>query len=222
MIFTPSSSSKQRITKTEATDDYSESESSTVSVGFASLPKRTKAPRRRPKTVLFDESRNVVHEPIHQHHHHLDDDSSPVGSTWYTPYDLQNNRTLHLHALQRFQRDWALGMVSTKTVIESTYEACLGMLYDDIDVLCPAETARLRYALQGVAPGLVSYASPALRQDVRQRRAKLVRVVQWMQQQENNQHNVAVDERAEYLSQLTQDISRPSRLFAQLVAQNYY
>eukprot|EP00977_Amphora_coffeiformis_P010789 scaffold2519_cov168-Amphora_coffeaeformis.AAC.26 len=108
---------------------------------------------------------------------------------------------------------------SVKAVLEHTYSACEGMLYEDIEVLCPIETAQLRAALRDpVFPvGLAAYASSRIRRDVRARRRKVVEVVRLIQRTVQNTNNE--DATAEYIRASVETISRASRLFAQLIAE---
>ena len=205
------------MSKPELADDSSES--STFSVGFSTplklSPQQQQAERSVvKKSVSFDQSQNTVietHYPKEELEHR-----------WYSAYDVHSFRTLNSFALKKLQREALLGeqdLPSVKAVLEHTYSACEGMLYEDIEVLCPIETAQLRAALSDpVFPvGLTAYASSRIRRDVRARRRQAVDVVRLIQRTVPNANRD--DATAEYMRASVKTISRPSRLFAQLVAE---
>ena len=133
---------------------------------------------------------------------------------------------MNAFALKKMERESTKavsnGLLSVKAVIDHTYSACQGMLYDDIEVLCPVETAQLCQALRDpVFPtGLASYASTDIRRDVRERRRKVVETVQLIQRTVASSTVVADEAVAEYIRQSAATVSLPSRIFAQFIAEN--
>ena len=221
MIFTPYSDILQSLpSNTYLSDDASES--STFAVGFASTPAKRRRTSRGVKSVSFDESKNTSHECQHS--------KVESNETWYSAYEIHGFRSLNTFALKQLERASRdlVGdglMLSVKDVIDNTYTACQGMLFDDIEVLCPVETAQLRQALRNpVFPmGLASYSSVSIRRDVRSRRCKVVQAVLLVQRTVTpggNDSQVDDNMVANYIRQSSENISRPSRIFAQLIAEN--
>ena len=211
MIFTPTNELMQSIPKLELADDASES--STFYVGF-STPLKTRQVSRSlvKKSVAIDESKNTCIETYYP--------KEDLENRWYTVYDINSFRTLNGFSLKKMQRATLLGenAVSVTAVLEHTYDACKGMLYEDIEVLCPIETAQLRGALRDPVyqVGLACYATSDIRRDVRERRRKVVEVVKLIQRATRN---TTPEVTADYIRASVETISRPSRIFSQLIAE---
>lgn len=206
MIFTP-------YPQIDVDDDASQS--STFEVDAFAVPKMmSRSSFCRPKkSVAFDETKNEVRETKYP--------KEECVERWYTAYELQSFRSMVGFSAKQMQRGSAMfeaGHMSAASVLESTYQACLGMMYDDIEILCPVESEQLFSALcDATFPiGLTSYASPAMRRDLRMRRQKVVSIVMLIQRTVKEQH---VDATAEYIRMSLESISRPSRLYAQLIGQ---
>lgn len=164
-------------------------------------------------------SENVAHEPVME--------KEICSTMWYTPCDLQAFRTAAVQTILKFRRQEGLPSLNLppSMVIENTYEACSGMLYEGIEVLCPVETARLRGALHDdrFPAGLEAHVSDKIRNDIRRRRAKLYYVMKLIQQATAvDNKEFTHDDMAEVIRVTCEDFSRPSRLFAQLCAENAY
>ena len=211
MIFTPYNELIQAIPILELPDDASES--STFAVRLANARKAMLATKSTKKSVGFDESKNTVYKS--------ESGKNDWAERWYTAYDIQNFRSQNSFALKQLHREslsTSENVLSTKAVIDHTYCACQGMLFDDIEVLCPEETEQLYDALRDpIYPtGLASYTSSTIRRDVRARRSKVVEVVKAIQRTVGGAQD---DATAEYIRKSSENISRPSRIFAQLIAQ---
>ena len=215
MMFTPTKKLIQSLSRSILVDDSSES--STFHVGFPMPPKVSRRADHSlvKRSVTFDESKNTLIETEYP--------TEELGIRWYTAYDVHCFRNLNALALKEMQRGVLLGededdAPSVKAVLEHTYSACEGMLYEDIEVLCPIETAQLRAALRDpVFPvGLASYASSRIRRDCRARRRRAVEVVRLIQRTVQTSNE---DDTVEYVRASVETISRPSRLFVQLIAE---
>lgn len=209
MIVKPKSDLIQTVPKLELADDASES--STFYVGSSPPRKTRRCSGRVRKSVVIDESLNTCIETHYP--------QEEMEERWYTAYEVQGLRTMNGFELRKMYREAGAkeDCASAKAVLQFTYEACQGMLYDDIEVLCPDETAQLRRALHETPTGLASYASSTIRRDVRARRRKVVDVVRLIQRAvRDDMHDDAV---ADYIRASVETVSRPSRLFAQLVAE---
>lgn len=212
MIFTPYSELLKAVPQLDVEDDASQS--STFDVEAFSCPKLKETPAQpAKKSVFIDESQNTFYETEYP--------AEECSQRWYSAFEYQHFRSVISYSVKYLQRGPAMAdqLVPAHDVLENTYNACTGMLYEDIEILCPSETEQLYSALQDSATfpiGLTTYATPAVRRDVRQRRKKVVSVVKLIQRTVQEQHT---DTTAQYMRMSLESISRPSRLYAQLTAQ---